>query len=270
MYSPAFVSPHLRLIAAEFRRQSTYRLALAAGIFTNGVFGMIRAGVLLGAVAGAGGSVGGYDARSALLYVLWGQALLGAIPMWGWNDIADRVRTGEIAVDLARPMDLQTYWWFRDIGRAAMQFVGRGLPILVLGSILLRVPPPSDPLVYLAGIVGLLLGLGVNYLCRYAMNLISFWTLEVQGYQILYMVGVSLLSGFYVPIHLFPDWLGTIAAWSPFPAMYQYPVDLLSGRTVGADAWTVLGVQVVWVAVLLVFTRLITRAGTRRLVIQGG
>src|SRR5699024_1865187 len=156
VYSLALVSPYLRLIAAEFRRQSAYRLALAAGIFTNGSFGLIRAGVLLGAVAGAGGSVGGYDARSALLYVLWGQALLGAIPMWGWNDIADRVRTGEIAVDLARPMDLQTYWWFRDIGRAAMQFLGRGLPILVLGSIVLRVPPPSDPLVHLAGIIGLL------------------------------------------------------------------------------------------------------------------
>src|SRR5699024_3690917 len=160
--------------------------------------------------------------------------------------IADRVRTGEIAVDLARPMDLQTYWWFRDIGRAAMQFLGRGLPILVLGAIVLRVPPPSDPLVHLAGIIGLLLGLGVNYLCRYAMSLISFWTLEVQGYQILYMVGVSLLSGFYVPIHLFPDWLMVVAEASPFPAMYQYPVDLLSGHTVGPEVWGVLGVQLVW------------------------
>lgn len=264
------MSAYLQLIAAEFRRQSTYRLALAAGIFTNGVFGLIRAGVLLGAVAGAGGMVGGYDARAAVLYVLWGQALLGAIPMWGWNDIADRVRTGEIAVDLARPMDLQVYWWFRDIGRAGMQFVGRGLPILVLGSIALQVPPPTDPLVYLAGIVGLFLGLAVNYLCRYAMNLIAFWTLEVQGYQILYMVAVSLLAGFYVPIHLFPDWLKTVAEASPFPAMYQYPVDLLSGRTVGPEVWPVLGVQLVWIGVLLVFTRVVTHAGTRRLVIQGG
>jgi len=264
------VSPYLQLIAAEFRRQSTYRLALAAGIFTNGVFGLIRAGVLLAAVEGAGGEAGGYDARSALLYVLWGQAILGMIPMWGWNEIADRVRTGEIAVDLARPMDLQTYWWFRDIGRAAMQFLGRGLPILVLGSIVLQVAPPTDPLVYLAGVIGMVLGLAINYLCRYAMNLISFWTLETQGYQILYMVGVSLLSGFYVPVHLFPDWLLAIAQASPFPALYQYPIDLISGRVTGAEVFNVLGIQLVWLAILLVLTRVLTHFGARRLVIQGG
>ncbi len=264
------MSVHLQLIAAEFRRQSTYRLALAAGVFTNGIFGLIRAGVLLAAVAGAGGEAGGYDARTAILYVLWGQALLGAIPMWGWNEVASRVRTGEIAVDLARPIDLQVYWWFRDLGRAAMQFLGRGLPILILGSVVLRVPPPTDPLVWLAGALGLILGLAVNFLGRYALNLISFWTIEMQGFQILYMVVVSLLTGFTVPIHLFPGWLKTIAEWSPFPSMYQYPVDLISGRTTGVDVLPIIGIQLAWLLVLLVGTRVMTHFGTRRLVIQGG
>lgn len=264
------MSRYLQLIAAEFRRQSTYRLALAAGAFTNGVFGLIRAGVLLAAVYGAGGEAGGYDAHSALLYVLWGQAILGMIPLWGWNEVSDRVRTGEIAVDLARPMDLQVYWWFRDVGRAAMQFVGRGLPILVLGSLVLQIAPPTDPRVYLAGVVGIVLGLGVSFLCRYAMNLISFWTVETQGYQILYMVGVSLLSGFYVPVHLFPDWLLAIAQASPFPSLYQYPIDLISGRVTGTAVFGVLGVQVAWLVVLIVFTRVLTHFGSRRLVIQGG
>jgi len=264
------VSPYLQLVAAEFRRQGTYRLALAAGIFTNGVFGLIRAGVLLAAVAGAGGSVAGYDERTALLYVLWGQALLGAIPLWNWNEASARVRTGEIAVDLARPMDLQAYWWWRDLGRAGMQFLARGLPILVLGSVALQVPPSTDPLVWGAGVVGILLGLAVNYLCRYALNLISFWTLEMQGYQILYMVLVSLLCGLYVPVHLFPEWLQVIARASPFPSMFQYPIDLISGRTTGVEALQVWAVQAVWIVVLVVGTRLLTRLGTARLVIQGG
>lgn len=264
------MSAYVRLAAAEFRRQGTYRLALAAGIVTNGVFALIRAGVMLAALAGAGGTVAGYDQRSALLFVLWGQALLGTIPLWGWNDIADRVRTGEIAVDLVRPMDLQVYWWFRDLGRAAMQFLARGLPILVAGMLVLQVAPHFDPMIYLAGSVGLLLGLAINYLTRYAMNLISFWTLETQGFQILYMVASSILTGLAVPVHFFPDWLRTIADATPFPAMFQYPVDLLSGRTVGAEVFGVLAIQLAWLAGLWVLTRVLTWAGTRRLVIQGG
>lgn len=264
------MSAHLQLAAAEFRRQGTYRLALAAGICTNAVFALIRAGVMLAALAGAGGTVAGYDQRSALLYVLWGQALLGTIPLWGWNDIADRVRSGEIAVDLARPMDLQVYWWFRDLGRAAMQFVARGLPILIAGMVMLRVTPLTDPMVYVAGGAGLVLGLAINYLTRYTVNLISFWTLETQGFQILYMVASNILTGLAVPVHFFPDWLRRIADATPFPAMFQYPVDLLAGRTTGTEVFGVLAIQLAWLLGLVLFTRVLTWAGTRRLVIQGG
>ncbi|MFW6598075.1 ABC transporter permease [Propionibacteriaceae bacterium Y2011] len=262
--------PYLHLVASEFRRQATYRLALAAGVFTNGVFGLLRAGVMLAAVAGAGGMAGGYDRDDAIAYVLWGQALIGAIPLWSWSEVATRVRTGDIAVDLARPMDLQLYWWCRDLGRAGMQFLGRGIPILLIGTLLLPVVWPTAPRTYLLGLASLLLGLAVNFVARYGMNLISMWTLDVAGYMIAYGLLVQLLSGFFVPVGFFPPFLQAIAHNSPFPSMYQTPIDLLTGRVDGVDALRLLAVQVGWLLVLLVITRVAQHFGTRKLVIQGG
>jgi ABC-2 type transport system permease protein len=61
------------LATAEFRRFSTYRMAIFAGIVTQSVFGFIRISVLFAAISAAGGTLVGYDERSAATYVWLGR-----------------------------------------------------------------------------------------------------------------------------------------------------------------------------------------------------
>ena len=68
-----------RLVRAGFRRQSSYRLAMVAGLLTNVVFGFIRASILFAALDSAGGTLAGYDQGSISAYVWLSQGLLGAI-----------------------------------------------------------------------------------------------------------------------------------------------------------------------------------------------
>ncbi|GIU87472.1 MAG: hypothetical protein KatS3mg009_1987 [Acidimicrobiia bacterium] len=72
---------HLALFRAGFRRWSSYRAAALAGVFTNTVFGFIRAGVL-GAAVDAAGPIAGYDRAAALTaaltYVWLAQGLIAA------------------------------------------------------------------------------------------------------------------------------------------------------------------------------------------------
>jgi ABC-2 type transport system permease protein len=53
------VRTYLVLAAAEFRRFSTYRLAILAGVTTQSVFGFIRVGILFAAISSAGGMLAG-------------------------------------------------------------------------------------------------------------------------------------------------------------------------------------------------------------------
>ena len=89
------------LAAAEFRQYSTYRLAILAGVTTQSVFGFIRVSVLFGAISSAGGTLVGYNQQLASTYVWLGQALLAPIALYACIDIAERVSSGEIAVDFA-------------------------------------------------------------------------------------------------------------------------------------------------------------------------
>ena len=210
---------YVELAKAEFRRYSTYRAATLAGIFTNSIFGFIRLGVLLAAIAAAGGSLGGYGPQEASTYVWLGQAFLAPVAMFAWGDLVAWSET-----------------W------------------------------TSYPLC----IVSLLLGISVSFLCRYGMNLLAFWTVDVQGFLNLYALVLGLLSGFYLPVHVFPGWLQAVAFASPFPAMFQAPIDVLSGRVVGAAAWRVIAGQVSWMIGLVILTRVVLWRATRRLVVQGG
>jgi ABC-2 type transport system permease protein len=80
----------------------------------------------------------------------------------------------------------------------------------------------------------------------------------------------GFFAGLFTPIYLFPDWLLTLALLTPFPSMMQFPIDVLSGQVTGSGAWQHLGVQLVWLVVVLGIGYLTTRAGRRRLEVQGG
>ena len=74
-----------QLAAAGFQRYSTYRMAIAAGVVTQSVFGFIRVSVMFAAVAAAGGELAGYDRQQASTYVWLGQALLAPVALFGWT-----------------------------------------------------------------------------------------------------------------------------------------------------------------------------------------
>ncbi|MGD9703788.1 MAG: ABC-2 family transporter protein [Acidimicrobiia bacterium] len=102
----------------SFRRQSTYRAAMVAGIFTNAVFGVILASVLLAAFEGRR-EINGLDAVAAVMITFITQGLLLVTASFGWTELSDRVRTGDIATDLQRPVDVSLYWMAMFLGASA-------------------------------------------------------------------------------------------------------------------------------------------------------
>jgi ABC-2 type transport system permease protein len=251
---------------AGFRRWSAYRAAAAAGAMTNTVFGLIKASILIAAIDAAGGAVAGYDARSAATYAWLTQALIAPVNVFMWNELANRVRTGDVAVDLARPVDLQLGYLAGDLGRAAFLLVPRGAPPIIVGALTFGLAMPATAGPYLLGAVSLVVAVTISFACRYVMNLVAFWVVDVRGLLALYLFGSNVFCGLTIPVHWFPHWLATLAAATPFPSMLQAPVDIISGRA----GLHVLVVQLGWMTAMLYIGHLLTRVATRRLVVQGG
>ncbi|WP_280347036.1 ABC transporter permease [Nocardia neocaledoniensis] len=267
---PSTVGVYWKLARAGFKRQAQYKLAMFAGLFTNCVFGFVRAAVLVAAVRAAG-DFGGYTEDTISAYVWLSQALLGATQFMGPPlDLVDRIKSGDVAIDFLRPVDIQLSYLATDMGRAACTFLPRGVPSIIIGAATVGLSMPTTPVAYLLGLASVLLAVALSFLCLFAVALIGFWVVEIRGIRVLYQIVGTFLAGLFVPVHMFPDWLRVVAMTTPFPSILQAPIDTLSGRAAGTQALTTVAVQCFWVLVIGLLGRVLLRAGQRRLEVQGG
>jgi ABC-2 type transport system permease protein len=258
------------LFVAGFRRQSTYRLAMFAGLATNLVFGFIRSAILFAAVESAGGELAGYSAGTISAYVWLSQGLIGCIQLNGAAEIGDRIRTGDVAIDFTRPVDVQTWHLAEDMGRAAYTLIPRGIPSVLVGALTFGLVMPTTVMPYVLGLVSIVIGVVISFYCRFAVNIVGFWLMDTRGVRSLYMVTCTFLAGLYVPVGMFPDWLRTLAYATPFPSILQVPIDVISGKVTGTEAFMTVGMQVFWLALTCLVGRLLMDAGRNKLVVQGG
>jgi len=257
---------YLRLVAAGFRRWSTYRTAALAGMATNPVFGFMRCAVLLTVFAGTA-RVAGYDPAAAVTFVWVGQALIDVVLAWGDTELAERVRSGDIAIDLVRPWDLQLARLADDLGRAGFSMVVRFVPPMLVGAAFFDLRLPGDVIGWAAFAVGVLLAVVLGFALRFLLNLSAFWLMDWRGVFGLYAVLSGLLGGLVLPIGMFPP-VARAAIWcTPFPATLQVPADLLVGR---GSPVLLLAHQLGWAVGLLWLGRLVLRRAERVLVVQGG
>src|SRR5436190_23933007 len=131
------------------RRQVAYRTENLAGMFTNTFFAYLRAALLL-AVYQSTSDIGGYDATAAVTYAWITQAMIMVVALWGWWDVEQTIRTGDVVSDLSKPFSYLGFWLARDFGRAAYFVVFRALPILFVGQVVFGLHWPSSVGAWLA------------------------------------------------------------------------------------------------------------------------
>ncbi|MFI6268540.1 ABC transporter permease [Micromonospora zamorensis] len=183
--------------------------------------------------------------------------------------LAGRVLSGSVALDLVRPIDYQLSRFAESLGYA----IGELFIVAVMGSTLLLVfggaalPDPG-----LAGLflLSLLAVLPLKFGLVYLVGLLCFWTGNFHGLSLSRVAVSSILSGALVPIALFPDWLQLLCALSPFPGIVSTPALIYLGEVRGAEALGLIAVQLLWIAVLWGAARLLWNAGVRRITAHGG
>jgi ABC-2 type transport system permease protein len=259
-----------RLLMAGFRRQSAYRLAALGGLVANLTFGLLKVAILFATVRAAGGQLHGYDTASMSTYVWLSQGMLGSVNLTGRTDLALRVKDGQVAVDFLRPVDLQAATIANETGRALFALLPRGLPSVLIGAVVVGMQMPTSPVFYLLGAISLVLGIVISAATVYLIAVAGFWLLETRGLQIMYMLASSFLGGLYVPLALFPHWLRIVATATPFPSVMMYPIDVLSGLGGAGRAAELVLAQLAWLIGLAAVGQIATRAGRRKLEVQGG
>jgi ABC-2 type transport system permease protein len=270
--------PYAAVVGARFRMLLQYRAAAIAGFFTQLVFGLILIMIYESFHRSSSPDVQPMAFAQVVSYVWLGQALLAMLP---WNldgEIHAMVRSGAVAYELCRPIDLYGLWYARAVAHRAAPTILRAVPLVLFASIGLpliglaewRLAPPASFASGAGFTAALVCALALVCAISTLINIVLLWTIENDGVLIVLSAAVSLFSGILVPLPMFPDWAQPVLRWLPFAGIVDLPFRIYSGHIPPDGVALVLARQIGWTVAIVAFGRWLLGRGMRRVVVQGG
>ena len=188
--------------------------------------------------------------------------------MWGTNELAERVRSGDVVVDLYRPWNLQAALLAEDLGRGGFTFLTRLVPPMVFGMLLFPFQLPenrqSSGRCFWSARSSRWWSASA---CRFLIDLSAFWLIDNRGLYGFWNITSGLLCGLTVPLAFFPGWARDVLWMTPFPALMQAPIDVFLGH---GNMAKILLYQVFWAVALLAVGHFALQRAVRKVVVQGG
>jgi ABC-2 type transport system permease protein len=269
--------PYVAIVSARFRMLLQYRAAALAGAGTQALFGLVRL-MVLEAFYRSTAAPQPLSFGQAVGYIWLGQVTFTLQPYNLDRDVRALVRTGTVAYELVRPVDLYGFWYARALAWRLAPMLLRAGPMLVftVGMLpLLGLPewalrPPASAAAGAAWLVSLAGALVLSAAITTLMSISLLWTISGEGMAVLLASVVSLFSGMVIPLPLFPDWAQPLLRALPFAGLMDLPARIYTGNIPVAQAGWALGHQAVWTVVLVSLGRWLLDRSARRIVVQGG
>ena len=182
--------------------------------------------------------------------------------------ISEEVKDGSIAYKLIRPYNYLAYHFANGLGDTLVKMVLiflLGLPIVLYYAGWPGMNWRYLPLVGLVGALALLL----DFCVMSMIGLLAFVTEDTQSFRIIYQKFVFILGGLMIPLDFLPGWLQQIARVLPFNLTTYAPAKLFVAFS-WAQFWQVIGLQLLWLALLGSLLYRQYRWATQRLAVNGG
>ena len=274
---PDRLRPYRAVLSARFRMLLQYRAAAVAGMWTQIFFGLVLL-MIYEAFYRSTTAPQPMSFDQIVTYVWLGQALLAMLPWNADGGIRAMIRSGAVAYELCRPIDLYSLWFARALAWRTAPTILRAVPLCLFAAVILPMvglnewqltgPPSSAAALFFGATLTctLLLGCALTTL----MHITLLWTVEGDGVVVLLTALTTLLSGMIIPVPLLPDWVQQVVRALPFAGLVDTPFRVFSGHIAPTDASVVLLHQIAWTVGLVTFGRWLLARGLRRVIVQGG
>jgi ABC-type uncharacterized transport system permease subunit len=240
------------------------KLVLLGTLMVYGVIIMLYAGVMR-MIPPADIAPLGLTQSQMIWYIATTEFILFAAPSWGFKDIQNEINTEQVHLDIIRPFSpalLRIAFWY---GEAIVRFCVLFPFYILTATYFAEAFEPS--LLDLLGIIACApLSLFMALVMYYAVGTSCLWVVQSEPAYWVVHKGIFLLGAMIWPIVFYPDWLGAISWFTPFPAILA-----VCGKWVLGSSALELGAafahQVVWAVLILYALMKFERIVLRR--IQG-
>lgn len=215
----------------------------------------------------------GLTLQQVISYAWLTQLLFMMQPMSIDGEILSKITNGDIGIEMCRPLDLYFHWFAKTAATRLTPLFWRGTITILFGLIMpltYRLLPPTS----LAGLIMMLLSCGSALLLCTAFGMLACairlsitWG---DGPTYIIMLIGGILSGAYLPLQLWPEFLQDFLLIQPFAGYLDIPLRLYVGTLLPQDAVWAIGLQLFWTLFFIGIGRYIMMKKMQRVVVQGG
>lgn len=245
--------PYFSLYRLKAMQETQYRAAALGGLVTQAFFGLLYVFLYTALFRGENQA----ELAETITYV-WLQQMFFRVLLMNDTELIQQVMTGGLAYAVLRPVDQYRFAFVRN------------MPLQFLLPTAWRMQPPENLLALMQAFVSLLIG--VMNLCAIAgiSGAILMQTMDNRGINAIITFISNAFAGNIIPLTLFPDSVQAIIRYQPFAQSLDAPIRMyLHAQAAGEWALNI-GVQLLWLMLLVALGRAMWRRQMNRLTIQGG
>jgi ABC-2 type transport system permease protein len=214
--------------------------------------------------------VGGISLKEMLTYVLMARVVNALIDLPVSKYIAGKIANGTISIDFIRPVKLHFCAFADCAGGVLAQLLLSTVPMVIAGALIWGFVLPATAWQWVFFILSLCMAIVMYSMMEYLMGLSAFW-LKTDWYME-WIIGsfMTLFSGAFIPLWFYPVQIKIAADLLPFKYFIFEPINIFLGKTSFNGAMTILGMQLMWIAVFYAAGRIMWKYAQKTITVHGG
>ncbi|MEI8255430.1 MAG: ABC-2 family transporter protein [Deltaproteobacteria bacterium] len=214
--------------------------------------------------------VGRFGERDFAAYFLAALVVRLVTSSWVVWEMNWEIRQGTLSTRLLRPIHPFLSYAVDNLAALPMRLL-IALPITVVAlTVVGRGQLAHDPVAWLAVLPALAGAWAVNFAVMALIGTLGVFIDSSLAVFDAWLAFSVVLSGYIVPLELLPAGVRHVARWLPFRYLLSFPVEIVTGQLSRHDLLVALGVQWLYVGVLLLVALRLWRAAVARFAAFGG
>jgi len=259
---------YLAMARTSFRKHLAYRSEVWMWVVISVLYVMIQVAVWRALIGDR--EVAGITLRQmitySIVYAMTSRALADRV----LAEVDQKLRSGDVAVDLIKPYSYPLSLVADQLGRTAVASLVSSLPTVTVAGLLFGFDLPRNAWSGMAYVVAFAICLGISFALACIVGMLGFYFLATFHFQWALGALRTLFAGTMVPLWFFPNGLRTVASALPFQFLGFVPGAIWLGEYSPGETVGMLALGTAWALALGALAWWMWNRITTRLVVQGG
>lgn len=240
----------------QIKLVKVYKVAIISGIVTQMFFAIFKNYILI-AFVGSNEQLSPMSEIQTTSYIWLTQILFGIVPWTVNQNDFNSIRTGTVALDLIKPIDIFNFIFAKTISWKLVGMLVRGLPIFLLSLVVFNIFPSiglsmhvPNLTYFLLFMISVILATVLSTLITTCLYCLAFYFTSITNFVSIIGSVAYVLSGMIIPLSFFPKSILNILRFQPFKYIVDTPALIYTASYNIENSLVGILIQILWIIFL--------------------